>query len=776
LLLLVEALLRVAGFGYPTGFFRPFKVHGRDCLVENDSFSWRFFGRDKAREPLPFVMPEVKGPGVTRIFVFGESAAYGDPQPAYSLSRILQTLLTERYPTNHFEVINTAMTAINSHVILPIARDCARQHGDIWVIYMGNNEVVGPFGSGTVFGPKAPNLALVRTSLAFKATRLGQALDDLAAHFQRRPDSDREWGGMEMFVNNQVRQDDPRMTAVYENFTRNLADIVQTGLNSGAKIVVSTMARNLKDCAPFGSLHKAGLSTEQLAQWENLYRSGIAAQIPAEALRFFQDAEKIDDTFAELHFRESECCQTLGQYAGALRHFTLACDQDVLRFRADSRIENIIRQQARGPVKLADAQGAMVAESPHGLVGDEFLYEHVHPNFAGNYVIARAIADQVADWIPGQSNIGSWPSAEACAKRLAWTDLSRREGDIDILSRLNDPPFTQQLNHDAEVRRLRQEVEQLLPASQPAGLSTERQIAEEAIATTPDDWLLRENLAEIQQKLGDWNGAAQSWQAAADLLPQSANSWTSLGAVLAQLHRGDEAVTAVQHALELDPSSAFTFNSLGQIYAGEGKNEEAVRQYEKSLALKPYFGPAHLGLGKALQALGRTNEAQAQFRQSLQTRINTPESFSAIGQFCFEQGWYPEAATNFMDSLRLNPANAEAQVNLGLTLDKLNHPTEAQSHYREAVRLDPNFAEAHFCLGLSFGREGDNAGAGEQFQETVRLKPWLLQGRLNLGIALFKQHRGEEARAQFEEVLRQDSGNRLALAYLQALQKAAASP
>ena len=65
---------------------------------------------------------------------------------------MLQAMLELRYPGTHFEVVNAAIVAINSNVILPIARDCAAASADIWVIYMGNNEVVGPFGAGTVFG------------------------------------------------------------------------------------------------------------------------------------------------------------------------------------------------------------------------------------------------------------------------------------------------------------------------------------------------------------------------------------------------------------------------------------------------------------------------------------------------------------------------------------------------------------------------------------------------------------------------------------------------
>ncbi len=184
-LLVLEAGLRVAGVGHPMSFFLPMKIDGQDCLIENDRFGWRFFGPEKARNPFPFVMPENKPPDTVRVFVFGESAAYGDPQPEFGLCRVLEALLEGRFPGQHFEVVNTAMTAINSHVILPIARDCAAQHGDFWVIYMGNNEVVGPYGSGTVFGPQAASLALVRAGVAFKATRLGQALGSMVRAFSK---------------------------------------------------------------------------------------------------------------------------------------------------------------------------------------------------------------------------------------------------------------------------------------------------------------------------------------------------------------------------------------------------------------------------------------------------------------------------------------------------------------------------------------------------------------------------------------------------------------
>src|ERR1035437_6783486 len=150
---------------------------------------------------------------------------------------MLQAMLEVRHPDVKLEVVNAAMTGIDSDVIVPIARDCARARADIWVIYMGNNEVVGPFGAGTVFGPQAPPWPLVRASLALKTTRTGQLLDSLRETLQQPPPGKSEWGGMTMFLNQQVPATDPRLANVYRNFERNLADIIRAGHDSGAGVV-----------------------------------------------------------------------------------------------------------------------------------------------------------------------------------------------------------------------------------------------------------------------------------------------------------------------------------------------------------------------------------------------------------------------------------------------------------------------------------------------------------------------------------------------------------
>jgi hypothetical protein len=273
-LAILEVALRLGGYGFSTGFFKPMRPGDRVWLVENDDFGFRFFPRDIARTPASLRLPAKKAPGTYRIFILGESAALGDPEPAFGAGRYLEVLLRERFPKVKFEVVNVAMTAINSHVILPIARDCARQDGDLWIIYMGNNEMVGPFGAATVFGAQAPPWQLVRLDLAIQQLRLGQLLMEAGRKLKGNDSHQASWNGMKMFAGNLVGPNDPRKQVVYRNFGKNLRDILQAGLDSGAHILLSTVAVNLTDCPPFGSLISSNLSTGDQEQVERLLAEG----------------------------------------------------------------------------------------------------------------------------------------------------------------------------------------------------------------------------------------------------------------------------------------------------------------------------------------------------------------------------------------------------------------------------------------------------------------------------------------------------------------------
>jgi len=75
-----------------------------------------------------------------RIFVFGESAAEGDPRAGFRpFARILQVLLRERYPDRNIEIINTAVTRPSTRMLsgpslMNVPDTLATSGSSTWVI------------------------------------------------------------------------------------------------------------------------------------------------------------------------------------------------------------------------------------------------------------------------------------------------------------------------------------------------------------------------------------------------------------------------------------------------------------------------------------------------------------------------------------------------------------------------------------------------------------------------------------------------------------------
>ncbi|MEJ2507636.1 MAG: hypothetical protein P8Y81_15355, partial [Ignavibacteriaceae bacterium] len=140
---LFELTLRIFHFGYPTTALVETSINGTNYIRDNSDFAYRFFPKKLAQEFVPLRFKADKPNGVFRIFILGGSAAQGIPDPAYSFGRILDVMLQLRYPDVKFEILPLAMTAITSHVVLEIAKDCITYDPDLFVVYLGNNEVVG---------------------------------------------------------------------------------------------------------------------------------------------------------------------------------------------------------------------------------------------------------------------------------------------------------------------------------------------------------------------------------------------------------------------------------------------------------------------------------------------------------------------------------------------------------------------------------------------------------------------------------------------------------
>ncbi len=147
LLLVIEGVLRISGYGVPTDLFIPDVKPG--FYRTNPHFTAPYFPAQFDITPLNFRIARSKEAGHLRIFVLGESAVRGTPEPGFGFASQLGPQLRAAYPGRSIEVYNLGIVAINSHVVYQVAQQVLAFQPDLLVVYMGNNEVVGPYGPGS---------------------------------------------------------------------------------------------------------------------------------------------------------------------------------------------------------------------------------------------------------------------------------------------------------------------------------------------------------------------------------------------------------------------------------------------------------------------------------------------------------------------------------------------------------------------------------------------------------------------------------------------------
>lgn len=626
------------GYGRPATFLIPDDRPG--FFRTNPDFASLFLPGSFDLRPLNYRIAARKAPNTVRIVLLGESAVQGIPVPSFAFGPQLRAQLRARYPGREIEVINTGIVAINSHVVYQIARELARFEPDLFVVYMGNNEVVGPYGPGCAYLSEMPPLWVIRASVFVRSTRTGQLLGALAGLLSPGGGHPAEWGGMSMFVDSAVTGDDPRLLAVYQNFGENLRGIVRAASEAGAKTILCTVVANLKDCPPFVSRHRHGLSQQERAAWQAAFEEGRLAWRLGEddkARLRLTEALRIDPHYADTLFMLGSLDLKAGDVETARSRLVDALHWDALRFRPDPRINQVVREVARAGrdgASLVDAAVAMGSD-PHSTVppsGKEILFEHVHFDWAGNYQLARMMAQSAAAAVFGGTGGGAgWMDSDACADALAYTPHERLPMllRVDVLTR--KPPFTNQLTYVDDEARMARDIDAAgQVARKPETLVRAAEVARAALSRDPGNPALAGILEGIELDQGDAKGALALARRAEDLLPLDFALTADEASILMRLGRPSETENVLMKAVGSGADMDLLAPVLADFWSWTKRFEEGEVFFDKAIARRP--GDLRLRLVRAglVRAAGEGARAEREFRTILAEDPSNEDALEAV--------------------------------------------------------------------------------------------------------------------------------------------------
>jgi tetratricopeptide (TPR) repeat protein len=591
----LEGWLRRVGYGRSTEFFIPDAIPG--FYRTNPVFTAPFIPASFGVQPLSFRIRRDKEPNTVRVFVLGESAAQGVPAPGFGIAPQLRAQLEARYPARAFEVFNLAIPSINSHVVYRIVSQVAPFRPDLLVIYMGNNEVVGPYGPGCAYLSSNPPLWFIRASVWVRGTRTGQLLTALLGKVAIPKLRPRDWSGMDTFSGNPVRGDDPRLGAVYRNFAGNLRDILDAAGRAGIKTVLATVVTNVRDSAPFISRHRAGLSPADASSWADAYEAGSVALYLGDARSAvvgFGEALRVDPEFAEIHFQLARLADAVGASGIARRRYFDALHWDAMHFRPDRRVNAAIRQaavEAAGSVLLVDAARELGSEpdSAAPLAGHEILLDHVHFNWEGNFRMAQLLAAACARQLFGQGApaAGGLDSA-GCAAALGYTASARLKMLQATVQETVRPPFADQSTFTEDQARLGKDIDAAIVAvGAPGARSAEIRAVRGVQQLDPDNADLAMLVAQMESEAGNLSEAMSMLEKVATLEPPSGELSRSKARVLVGLRRFDEAEATLLLARETDGDHRATDAALVDVWTAARQLERGRQFFDRALAAAP---------------------------------------------------------------------------------------------------------------------------------------------------------------------------------------------
>ena len=444
---LLEIGLRVAGYGQSLPLFIENPI-AKDYLLPRPDLVRRYFapGADIPSVTIEanFLRKQKPQNGV-RLFVQGGSTAAGFPYGlGASLAGMLDYRIKQSLPNHYVEVVNTSMAAINSYTNMDMVDEIIAQQPDAVLIYMGHNEYLGILGVGSNFS-HTQSRAMTLMFLKLKSLRTFQLIQALYNQLTMPSEVDVSSPQASHTMMAQVAKhknievDSDIYRQGLEQFRANLEWILARYQRANIPVYIATLTSNLLDQPPFSS---TPLPEDVRRQFDELRQGAKQGKIDQNRLAVLSQRAQVINS-AELHYELGRLYYALGKSNLAKQHLVLAKDHDLLRFRAPEEFNSvIIETAAKYRATLVPVQQRFEQRSKFGIVGNNLMLEHLHPNVQGYFLISDAFYQAIED----SKRFSDWQSVDTAT---AWKQrllLPSEEyfGFAKVLQLKTDYPFVEQ--------------------------------------------------------------------------------------------------------------------------------------------------------------------------------------------------------------------------------------------------------------------------------------------------------------------------------------------
>jgi len=603
-LALFEVTLRLVNYGGNLALFVP-KEEAPGLSRINENVGRRYFA---STEILPETSNDVfavtKPAHSFRIFFLGGSSTFGYPYAHNgSMSKMLGQRLADYFPERKIEIVNLGMPAISSFSLLDMIDEVLAQRPDAVVIYAGHNEFYGALGVGSTES-LGRSRTLINFYLGLQRWKTVLLLRDGLAKLQgwlASTAGPKDAGStlMEQMVGDAaIAYGSETYRRGLDFYKANLEEIIVRAKQNNVRVLLSEVVSNVRDQEPFVSLYAPRVD---LAGFQKTLEAGRALESTGrydQALALYDSLAAIDAGSAILHFRRGRAYELLGDYETSRATYNRARDLDGLRFRASTDINRVLHEVAQSySVPIVAMATAFEADSPNGLVGNNLMLEHLHPNLRGYFIMGREIARtmQQHGFIAEK-----WDEARSRPDSVYWrergvTPLDDEVARIRIAVLKNSWPFVAKGSSKPFAYTPRSEFEKLAYSTWRRELTWE-----EAHVKLAEDFSRQRRFRE----------AAAEYEALILETPFNVSPYVRAGLVYLAMGEEQRAYQRFLQSIKIEPT-AEACKYAGSILVQRQNPIRGIPYLERSLILNPYDKQARYNLTGAYLLVGNTAKVAA---------------------------------------------------------------------------------------------------------------------------------------------------------------------
>lgn len=591
---------------------------GIESYQINRSYLKKYFPNNAAVLPelKPTIFRKYKLSNTYRVICIGSSSMLGTPyQLTTNIPSIVRKQLRHLYPEKEIEVINLGAAAINSNVMLDLSKKAVGFDPDLILIYMGHNEFYGPEGIGASLILKHfPSTIPLKYSL--QDLWLVKIFETMLSP-EKKPSAEHNLM-KQVSQNSGIHLSSPQADRIFSLFESNASQMLDLFHDRHIPVIMSDLSSNLLfppfqyDTSDVLKNHLSEFGEVRQAFEKNDY-TGISSLVTKLL--------GLDSANALLNYAAGKVMASMDSAVSARKFFIRAKDEDLLKFRAPSQINSIIRKvAAEHNVLFISSDSMMSALSPHGIPGQNLFLEHLHPNPAGYYEIATLFTRAIVDH--HSISTRSYPPTALLPFQydtlgIPWLDLAY--GDLSMKRLTSQWPFDRY---------------HALTYATPAA----------------DDILQQIVLQVYEGKLSLTEGCYQS------------------GTRFQRLHRFNEALTSFEAISDDFPYNYYPYYLSGSLCKDFGMNDRALGYYVLSIQCNSEYIFSHIDIALLKINVGQFDEAIVHLQKAKDLTLHQSTSplvtatiYYGLSAAYANKNNIPQAVAYITESLHYDPDYAAAQ-------------------------------------------------------------------------------------------------------------------